>query len=284
MKSSIKTQSRSFLSQTLRSAWLAITILSLTAAPAVLADGHKDKDKDKHKDKGPHIYPPQSQPFGKSYSEWHAAFWQWALARPIEGHPFIDDPDYDFSAGQSGKVWFVGAPDGPLTRQATISEGTALFLTIRDVETSSLELPPFFGATEADQRANSKWFADHIVDLFCIIDGVPVKNLEAYRFASPQFEFTAPTPWVWGNPDDNVGGPGTGVGDGYFVMVDSFSKGHHTIHFGGTFRFAPGELAEEAVDLPHDVTIELTVGKDRGHGHGDDGCDKDRADGRGGRR
>lgn len=256
---------------------LAAAILSLGAASSAWADGKGKREK-------PHIYPPQSQPFGKSYSEWHAAFWQWALARPIEGHPFIDAPDFDFSAGQSGKVWFVGAPDGPLTRTATISEGTALFLTIRDVETSSLELPPFFGATEADQRANSTWFADHIVDLFCIIDGVPVKNLEAYRFASPQFEFTAPTPWVWGNPDDNVGGPGTGVGDGYFVMVDSFSKGHHTIHFGGTYHFEPGELADEAVDLPHDVTIDLTVGKGRPHGHGDDDSDKDQADGRGGRR
>lgn len=262
MKNATSSQLQTLLTRGPGPALLAVVILSLGAAPSAFAD--------KHRDKRPHIYPPHSRPFGKSYSEWHAAFWQWALARPLEGHPFLDSPEFDFSAGQSGKVWFVGAPDGPLTRKATIPEGTALFLTIRDVETSTLEDPPFFGATEAEQRANSAWFADHIVDLFCVIDGVPVENLQAYRFASPQFEFTAPTPWIFGNPDHNIGGTGTGVGDGYFVMVDSFSKGKHAIHYGGTYHFEPGELGDEALDLPHDVTIELTVGKQRHEG--DDGC------------
>lgn len=239
-------------------ALLITAIVSFAAASAALADGHK------HKDKGPHIYPPESRPFGKTYPEWHAAFWQWALELPLEGHPFLDTPEFDFSAGQSGSVWFVGAPDGPLTRTATIPPGKALFLTLRDVETSTLEQPPFFGATEAEQRANSVWFADHIVDVFCVINGVPVTNLEDFRFQSPQFEFTAPTPWVFGNfdPGPNIGGTGTGVGDGYFLMVE-FPKGQHTIHYGGTYHFEAGELGnEEPFDLPHDVTIQLTVGND----------------------
>ena len=125
------------------------------------------------------------------------------------------------------------------------------------------------------------------MDLFCIIDGVPVKNLEAYRFESPQFEFSAPTPWIFGDPENNVGGTGTAVGDGYFVMVDRFSKGKHTIHYGGTYHFEPGELGDwqvDPLDLPHDVTIELTVGKGRHHGNRDDDCDQDREAGRGGRR
>ncbi len=255
------------------SALLATAILSLGAASSAWADGKGKREK-------PHIYPPESRPFGKSYPDWQAAFWHWALSLPVEGHPFVDSPEFDFSAGQSGKVWFVGAPDPAVTRNVIIPEGTALLLTVRDVETSTLEAPPFFGVTEAEQRANSKWFADHIVDLYCIIDGVPVKNLEAYRVVSPQFDFNAPTPWVWGA----IGGYGTGVGDGYFVMVDSFSKGKHTIQYGGTFHFEPGELGDEALDLPHDVTIELTVGKGGPHGHGDDDCDQDQADGRGGRR
>ena len=72
----------------------------------------------------------------------------------------------------------MDAPDGPLTRTVRLPAGKGLFLTIRDVETSTLEEWPFFGATEAEQRANSNWFADHIVDLFCVIDGVPVPNPE----------------------------------------------------------------------------------------------------------
>lgn len=266
MKSTSTTQLHTVLNRGPRPALLAVLILALGAVPSAFAERHKERR--------PHIYPPHSHPFGKSYGEWQAAFWQWALARPVEGHPFIDSPDFDFSAGQSGKVWFVGAPDGLVTRTAVIPEGTALFVTVRDVETSSLELPPFFGATEAEQRANSVWFADHIVDPFCVIDGVPVENLQAYRVASPQFEFTAPTPWIWGDPNNNIGGTGTSVGDGYFVMVDSFSRGKHTIHYGGTYHFEPGEFGDEAVDLPHDITIELTVGRGRheGHDENEDGC------------
>jgi hypothetical protein len=203
------------------------------------------------------IVPPGEKFHGKTYGEWSAAFWQYALAQPVEGHLFLDTPEFDFSSGQKGDVWFVGAPDGPLTRYVDLPSGKALFLTIRDVETSSLEAPPFYGATEAEQRANSTWFADHIVDVYCEIDGVPVPNLWDYRAASPQFEFTAPTPWIWGE----TGGKGTAVSDGYFVMVE-LPKGHHTIHYGGTYHFEAGELLDEPIDLPHDVTLVITVGKE----------------------
>jgi len=204
------------------------------------------------------IVPPGSKFQGKTYGQWEASFWQWSLALPIEGHPFLDTPDYDFSAGQSGNVWYWSSPDGPITRTVTLPAGKALFLTIRDVETSTLEEAPFFGATKAEQRSNSVWFADHIVDVFCIIDGVPVENLQDYRVVSPQFQFTAPTPWIFGA----TGGTGTSVSDGYFLMLSWLSRGKHTIHYGGTFHFEPGELIDEALDLPHDVTIELTVGKE----------------------
>jgi len=232
--------------------WSAPLILVIGAllidGGSALADHHKTV----------RIVPPGAQFHGRSYGQWAASFWQWSLALPLEGHPFLDSPDdpyFDFSAGQSGKVWFWSSPDGPLTRIVTMPEGKVLFLTIRDVETSTLEEPPFFGATEAEQRANSKWFADHIVNVFCIIDSEPVENLQAYRFSTPQFEFTAPTPWIFGA----TGGAGTSVGDGYFLMVE-FPKGHHTIHYGGTYHFEAGELGnDEPFDLPHDVTIQLTV-------------------------
>lgn len=51
------------------------------------------------------------------------------------------------------------------------------------------------------------------------------------------------------------------MGDGYFLLFPSLSKGKHTIHYGGTFHFEPGELADEALDFPKDITTELTVAK-----------------------
>jgi hypothetical protein len=208
------------------------------------------------KDKEVRIVPPGAKYRGKTYGEWTASFWQYALGQPLEGHLFLDTPEYDFSAGQSGDVWYVGGPDGPITRTVSMPQGKGLLITVRDVETSTLEEAPFFGATEADQRANSNWFADHIVSLFCIIDGVPVPNLWDYRAESPQFSFSAPSPWIYGP----VGGNGTSVSDGYFIMVE-LPKGFHTIHYGGTYHFEAGELLDEPLDLPHEITMEITVGK-----------------------
>src|SRR3954467_1289404 len=170
------------------------------------------------------IVPSDAKFRGKSYSQWAASFWQWMMALPLEGHPAIDDPSYVFSAGQSGSVWYWAAPEGFITRNATLPAGKALFLTIRDVETSSVEAVDsgFYGATEAEQRANTKYFANHIVDVFCVIDGVPVQNLQAYRFATAQFTFTAPTPWIFGA----TGGTGTSVGEGYFLTPTPQSGPH----------------------------------------------------------
>ena len=256
---------------------------SLLIAAAVILSVTTPAWADNRNDDKVQIFPPQSHPYGKSYGEWAAAFWQWSLVLPLAGHPFLDsptDPYFDFGAGQSGKVWFWSSPDGPLTRIVSMPEETALFLTLRDVETSSLETvnSGFHGDTEAEQRANSKFFADHIVNVFCVIDGNPVKNLQAYRFSTPQFVFTAPTPWIFGGPeptDPNIGGTGTSVGDGYFLMLTPMTKGHHIIHYGGTFHFTLTEDGFDA-DFPHNVTIDLTVTEERHHGRNDHDHGKDR--------
>ena len=168
------------------------------------------------------VFPPNAHPYGKSHGEWVAEFWQYALEFPVEGHPFLDTPEYDFAARQSGKVRFWSAPDGPITREVDIPHGTALFLTIRDVEVSSLEEPPFFGATEQEQRERANWFADRIVDVSVTIDGVPVENVEDYRFESPQFSFDAPTPWIFGA----TGGCGH-VGRRRVLHDDQAAAGRH---------------------------------------------------------
>jgi len=207
----------------------------------------------------PRIFAPDSEPYGKSYSEWEGAFWKWALELPLAGHPFNDDsPNYDFSAHQSGRVWFWSAPEEVFTRTSTMPEGVAIFLTTLDAECSTLEDPPFHGDTEAEQRMCAEFFAGHIEDVFVIIDGVEVKNAADYRVSGTQVRFTAPTPWIFGD----VGGPGTSVGDGYYFMIKPLKAGHHTIEYGGRFHFDAGELGNtDPFDIVKDVTIELTVVK-----------------------
>jgi hypothetical protein len=250
---------------TVATAATALLLVCLTWGSASAGGDGKDNQPPPKQNANALAFAPNAHPYGRSYGEWAAAFWQYAFARPVEGHPFLDTPEYDFAAGQSGKVWFWSAPDtaadgSPLVREVSIPKGAALFLTIRDVDVSSLEDPPFFGATEDEQRAGADFFADHIVDVSVAIDGQPVEDVAAYRFSTPQFTFEAPTPWIFGA----TGGPGTAVGDGYFMMIKPLPVGRHVIEYSGTFHFDPGELGEDQtdpLDLPHSGTIILNVVK-----------------------
>jgi hypothetical protein len=243
MKSSTTTQIKSFLTQALKPALLATVILSLGVGSSVVAG--------KGNAGNPGILPPQSHACGNTYGEWSAVWWKWYMELPLAGHP-ANGPGFDVSEGQSGHVWFLGAnPLGTVERTFTIPAGKALFIGLLNAEASDLE---GLGATEAERRATAEWFADHIVGLSCSIDGVTVANIGSYRVQSPEFSFTAPTPWIFGA----TGGPGVSVADGYFIMVAPLSAGTHTIHYAGSFHFT---LAEDGfdLDLPYDITYHVTV-------------------------
>jgi hypothetical protein len=200
----------------------------------------------------PGISPPNSRPHGQSYAQWSAQWWQWALAQPLAGHPFLDTPDFQVAQGQSGHVWFLAAPlPGPSVRTCTIPSGTALFVGLINSEWSSLE----GFATEADQRSNAVFFGDHIRNVFCTLDGVPLANPANFRFQSPQFSFTAPTPWIFGD----TGGTGTTVADGYYAFLEPLHTGQHTLHFGGAFHLSVVEGDPFDFDAAVDMTYNLTV-------------------------
>jgi hypothetical protein len=95
----------------------------------------------------PHIFPPQSRPYGRTYSEWAAKWWQWALAIPVATHPLFDNGDC--RVGQAGQVFFLGGrycstvdPNcnaQVVTRSCTVPSGKALLFPIVNVECSTLE-------------------------------------------------------------------------------------------------------------------------------------------------
>ena len=215
------------------------TILTLGSVSSARAGGN------------PGVLPPQSHPFGMSYSQWSAAYWQWLLAQPADNHPGIDSPDFDVTDGQSGQVWFLTGPFGMVERSVTIPVGTALFVSLVNVEASSLEEPPFYGATAAEQQAIAEGFASYITDLSFTVDGRPIRNIGDFRVTSPQFSFTAPTPWIFGE----TGGPGTSVGVGYFVMLAPLSVGRHTVHYTGAFKFSDAPEDYIGVDMTYHIEV-----------------------------
>jgi len=134
----------------------------------------------------------------------------------------------------------------------TIPAGTSLFISLINVDSSTLEEPPFFGATAADQLAIANGFAEFITDLSFTVDGKAVDNIGDFRITSPQFAFTAPSPWLFGA----TGGTGTATGVGYFVMLAPLSGGTHTIHYTGAFKFSEAPEDFFGVDMTYKVTVQ----------------------------
>jgi len=198
----------------------------------------------------PKIYQPDSQPFYQSYGEWAAKWYQWAFSMPASQNPLTDTADV--SAGQSGPVWFLGGSftaNSTVVRHGTVPAGTALFILVLNVECTTLEEAPFHGDTEAQLCDCAQSHLDPVENLFLIVDGVSVQNLESFRSKS--------TLWAWSLLEDDIislpqpaGTIGNGVGDGIHVMLKPLHPGEHTIRFGGTF---------PQFDFSLDITYHLTV-------------------------
>ena len=212
----------------------------------------------------PGVLPVGSSPHGKTYGEWSAEFWKWQFSLPVDRNPIFDTAAC--SEGQSGHVWFLGGTTsaieiepgvilGEATRDCTVPVGTALFLPIVNVECSTVEGN---GATEAELRGCASSFADAITDLSAELDGVPLKNLSAYRVESALFTF-GPL------PDNNVlqffgvnapaGTVSASVSDGVHLMLAPLSRGDHTLHFHGALDLS----SIGGPTFVQDITYHLTV-------------------------
>jgi len=99
------------------------TILALlTVAAAALATHNPN----------PRVLPRDSTPYGKSYAEWHAAWWKWAFETPADERPVLDETGEFCHVGQSGPVWFLAGTasfggSGSVERTCTVPAGKALF-------------------------------------------------------------------------------------------------------------------------------------------------------------
>jgi len=189
----------------------------------------------------PGVAPPHSHAYGQTYGGWSAEWWQWFLSIPTATpHPGIGG---DCREGQAGNVFnlaadFTGSPEVP----CTIPTGKAVLFSMANIECSTVEPPPFFGANEEELRDCAACWADliDVSSLQATLDGEALADLGSYRAASPLFTFAFPEDNIFGIPD----GPGTGqaVSDGYWVLLNPLSAGEHTLSFSGQFEI-PAEGA-----------------------------------------
>ena len=174
----------------------------------------------------PGVFPPESKPYGLTYPEWTAKWWQWAYSMPEADNPSIDDTGKNCANNQSGPVWFLtGTFGGAVTRECTIPSDKGILVPIINAACDSATEPSI--DTEAELRSCAKADQDTVIEKEIIVDGLNVGNLDGYRFQSPLINLTF--------PENNIAGvtPQTAkaVSDGFWILLEPLSPGRHEIHF-----------------------------------------------------
>lgn len=218
----------------------------------------------------PVVLQPASKPYGKTYGEWSAKWWQYVFAQPYDTNPLTDPTGVRCGVAQSGPVFFLGGLYGlPGTykvnrTRCNVPAKRALFFPILNCENdNTVEVTPPPGPQQPQNQNTAEKLAaecrDHFDgarDLAAEVDGVSILRLSLpspYRAASPPFAITPPE----GNllQHFNYYAPGNQeispvVSDGVYLMLAPLSPGQHTLHFRGT-----------NADFKLDVTYRLCVAR-----------------------
>jgi len=212
---------------------LALAVLAGFFAPTIRAGGPAQFQ----------VFDRDSVVYGKTYSQWSAAWEQWADSIPTANHPLFDNGDV--SVGQSGPVWFLGGKfcrindltcgTSNVVRSANIPASKTLYVAVFNSEDSTLEDA---GRQQIDDLRiyNANWINPATVSME--VDGQSIPDLlHRFRVQSPAFVFTIPSDNFFtavGEGPFSAGSYFPGVDDGVYVMLAPLPLGHHTLHFHGT--------------------------------------------------
>lgn len=214
---------------------VVLAVLALGPAPAAQAGSAQI-----------HVFPPQSHPYGHSYSEWLIRYVRWWMAAPAPENPVLDHTGAHCAVGQSGPVWYLpGNGGGTDIRTCTVPSGKALGIFPAGGETATVIGG---GDTFAALRSTAKGMAV-VTEADVTVDGVHLMNLlTRYRFETPLFTYSYPADNFMGVP-----GPGTtkSVADGILVMLAPLSAGRHTVDL----RFSYGPPVSTAGEVTYHLTI-----------------------------
>ncbi|MGD0812690.1 MAG: hypothetical protein ABSA83_03725 [Verrucomicrobiota bacterium] len=218
------------------------------------------------------VLPPSSLPYGLSYEEWSAKWWQWSLGQSTNHLELVGGPG--ICSGTAGSVRFLNGVYLPIiggvttgTNHVTVSAGTPLFFTILANYDDNTTCPiSSFTTNTADQLAAEvagEW--SYVTATTCTIDGVAVAGLAnpattEYLVLSPPFSYTT------ADQDNVLAGffgetciPGgftvyPAVAEGVYLMLSPLSPGRHTIHFDGVVTVGGTPIVNE--DITYDITVE----------------------------
>jgi hypothetical protein len=177
----------------------------------------------------PAVFTLDSQPYGVSYAEWTAKFWQWLLEQPSDNNPVNDQTGKNCANNQKDpNVWFIpGTAGGSAERTCTIPAGKAILVSIINVMCSFATDPEL--KSESELRSCVKDDQDKVTSIELTLDGMNFQDLKKNRIQSPLFNVTLPNNNIFqGEP-----GPTKAVSDGFWVFLKPLSPGRHELKATG---------------------------------------------------
>jgi hypothetical protein len=193
-------------------------------------------------------FPPDSNPYGRTYANWTAEWWKWFISIPTGDNPINDPSGERCALGQQGPVWFlVGSGGGRAERECTIPAGRAILMPAINVECSYAEDQSL--RTEDDLRACATGDQDLVTETSATLNG---SALQVHRVQSSVFDLTIPADNILTVPE----GTTKAVSEGFWVFVKPLPPGQYELH-------AQGLLVDPTVTAPvnlvEDSTYHLTV-------------------------
>jgi hypothetical protein len=177
---------------------------------------------------GLELFAPNSGPFGRTYAEWTARWWQWVLSLAKTENPLVDDTGKNCANNQSGPVWFLaGTLKGPAERSCIIPADKAILFPVINVEASVAEGD---GTTDEELAARAKFEMDQITDMRAMISGTNVNELKQYRIQSPSFNVTLPTDNVLALPAQMT----KMISEGYWLFLKPLEPGKYDLNSFGS--------------------------------------------------
>lgn len=177
---------------------------------------------------GLELFAPYSSPFGRTYTEWTARWWQWVLSLPKTENPLVDQNGKNCANNQSGPVWFLaGRLNGSAERSCTIPADKAILLPIINVEASVAEGD---GSTEEELSAVVKFEMDQITDIRAVISGTNLDESKLSRIKSPLFNVTLPADNVLGLSAQTT----RMMSEGYWIFLKPLKLGNYDLYSFGS--------------------------------------------------
>jgi hypothetical protein len=212
------------------------------------------------------VFAPNELIVGMPYSDWTAAWWQFYLQIPNvnNSHPFAATANTECNNGNqpAGPVFFLAAvvsinsPAQEVVRNCVVPAGSPILFPIANNETSNLEING--GAADLRTGAFAPFPLSTPPTMSVSLDGVSIGSLSRFRFESPVFPFTAPTPitnfFFYTKNVSNINVSPLAVSDGYWLAIKPLPKGEHTLCFTASFP-VPGANITVSTRMLYHLTV-----------------------------